>query len=317
MFVRILDKFISICESKSFLTYHKRPKKMSTFKYEIKAKKNSTNEKTCILIQGPIVKKSHFTIETALYYQNIYKNSLIIISTYPEYLSYLNRHLQHPNIKVITSRKIEDHGPSNINLQALTTNAGIQYADICKKDYILKTRADQRFYNPETLNILHNLTEIFKVEGNKANQKERIIFASQNSFESRVYGPTDTFVFGHISDIKRYFDIQRVNSNSKFKSRQKNDLAKNFLPEVYFFSNYLLKTGHKLEWGLSDYQKVMRERIIFVDSSEIDLFWPKYGKKEFRWKRYEDVKNFQEISFNSWLLNYCQSSTFSRSVINE
>ena len=65
-------------------------------------------------------------------------------------------------------------GISNTNYQIVSTRAGVEAARASGKAYVLKTRTDQRFYAPSSLEFLHHLIRKFPVTGNWA-QKSRIV----------------------------------------------------------------------------------------------------------------------------------------------
>ena len=79
--------------------------------------------------------------------------------------------------------------------------------------HVVKTRSDQRAYNPSLLSYLYNLLQVFPVNAGEKIQKSRIIGTSLNTFKHRIYGLSDMFLFGEIDDLLLYWDSSIIKNN--------------------------------------------------------------------------------------------------------
>jgi hypothetical protein len=59
--------------------------------------------------------------------------------------------------------------------------------------------------------------------------------------------------------------------------------------------------GRVRENSLADWWGFVRDSLIVIDSPSIDLFWPKYSSREFRWHQYDGPKTFNQFSFADWI----------------
>ena len=121
---RFINKLFNILNNQDqnfFFTYNYRQK------YFIKTKnKKNFNKKTSIIIQGPIVRKHDFTINTI----NLYLNncsSKIILSTWEKDLSRSEENLlKKKGVQIIKNKIPNFKGPMNLNLQMISTFEGLK-----------------------------------------------------------------------------------------------------------------------------------------------------------------------------------------------
>ena len=216
--------------SKNFITFHQRP--MFAKDVATEPLKGFDYSNCAILLQGPLVKKYDFTLETVRLYKKFFPKALIIISTWnddPAYAARIRREAE-----LIQSNKPAFNGPCNINLQIASTSAGIVLAYEKKVTYILKTRTDQRMYNPLMLASLIDLSNMFPVE--TTDQKKRLIELSCGNMRD-YYRLADMFLFGEISDMFKYWSAEQIIHGS---ADEKNFRA----AETYLFQKYLTKIGY-------------------------------------------------------------------------
>jgi hypothetical protein len=225
-----LEKYIKLVQeiNETFITYNKRPLKL-----QISTKQqNDTNKnfKLAIVIQGPIIVANCFTYETIKLYKYKYPSAIIILSTWEEYRLEFEKWINLENVFPLFNKKPDLFGPSNFNLQLLSTKNGILKAKELGADYLIKTRTDQRFYASNVDQYLVNLLNLFPT--NNKFQKGRIVGLSLNTFKYRMYGLSDMFTFGHLDDMLLYWDIPF--DNRTFDS---NDLLK-FNRTIRSYSNW-------------------------------------------------------------------------------
>ena len=108
----------------NYLTYHLRPKYAKNFNLESTCK---IEEKIAIIIQGPIQEKFNFLKNTLDIYKKIFKNSLIIISTWENENINLINSLKDENIFIIFNKEPEK-SQSNIDHQIYSTYMGLDLA---------------------------------------------------------------------------------------------------------------------------------------------------------------------------------------------
>ena len=202
------------------------------------------------------------------------------------------------------SSKPENTGPSNFNLQLISTLAGIEIARVSDCKFVLKTRTDQAMMNPEAL---QHIDFVFhKYPGN--NENGRIIAASRNTFLYRLYGISDMFLFGSIVEMQEFWQVpkdlrlgesQQLSTNSTQVTLR--DHSKEELVEVYLVANYLRKKNLEPKFTLEDSIKAYRDYFIILDSGTLGLIWNKYTRNANRWSK-EFVPNpHYEVTFLDWL----------------
>ena len=112
---------------------------------EVKGSSIVNDPKTTIVMQGPIDHKSDFTKKTVLHYLNTYKSTNLILSTWEHenidvFAGVLENPMFESRFTIIQSQKPEYVGINNINLQIVSTQAGIRHAAKNPTKYLLKTR---------------------------------------------------------------------------------------------------------------------------------------------------------------------------------
>ena len=77
--------------------------------------------------------------------------------------------------------------------------------------------------------------------------------------------------------------------------------AKKNVFELYLVTNFLKAIGREVQWTLEDSWDVFAKHFIVVDKEDLDVYWPKYTNKEFRWVDYDAIRGTQELNFREWL----------------
>lgn len=305
---RVLELVTEAAENDDdFITYHSRPKMAIAVGTQSDVWKDC--KPTAIILQGPIVHKNAFTLETIKIYQRHFPETNLILSTWEDETPVATKRFEDMGVRVVLNQKPAYVGVSNINLQIVSSRSGVLEAKKMGVEYALKTRTDQRMYSPNLLGFFYNLTEIFPVRGNWPKQRRRIVGCSLNTFKYRMYGLSDMLVYGQIDDMLLYWDIgldERV--FDEIKQRQAVTSLRSFalwrVCEVYLATEFLTKIGRDLKWSLHDSWAAFAEHFCIIDREQLDHFWPKYNHREYVWRRYDkDVKS-QELTFNEWLNLY-------------
>ena len=125
---------------KNYLTYHLRPKYSKDFNLE---STYVSKDKIAIIIQGPINEKFNFLKNTLSIYKKLFKNCLIIISTWKNENINLISSLKDRNTFILFNEEPKK-SQKNINHQIISTNKALEFAFEKGAKYSIKTRADVR-----------------------------------------------------------------------------------------------------------------------------------------------------------------------------
>lgn len=279
-----------------FVSFHARPKYADTI--QITADAQNANPLIAMVIQGPVAPSQDFTLESVRMYKKMFPHIKIILSTWKGLDGETVRLFEQENVYVLLNETPETKGLQYINYQITSSALGIQKARELGAAYVMKTRTDQRIYNPNTFEFLLNTVKKFPVAEGYA-QKERIVGVSLNTFKYRPYGISDMTLFGHIDDMERYWSASHDNDGSGF------DGLPVAVCEVYLATQYLTAIGRSYDGSVKDSWNVFADHFCIVDRSSIDLYWYKYARmKEFRYRRYGAPRNDVELSFLEWFNMY-------------
>ena len=305
----LLRDLIEVVEKdeKAFITYHSRP--MSSASVCTRSDEVSNQKRLGIVIQGPIISENDFTLETVKIYKKHFNDPPIILSTWSDEDAAAVKRFEQLNVSVILNTKPEYSGTSNINLQIVSAGSGVRKAQELGAEYALKTRTDQRIYASNLADYLYNITEVFPVNRSYEKQRKRIVGVNLNTFKYRMYGLSDMLLFGHIDDMLLYWNValdERVFSDDEMlkASTSLRTFALWRVCEVYLATEFLQKVGRKLEWSLKDSWEAFADHFCVVDKEQLDLFWPKYNRFEYRWLGYAEKINSEEMNFREWLNIY-------------
>jgi hypothetical protein len=302
----LLEKLVTLFENatRTYYTIISRPKhseKVVPSQQEV-----LHYPKTAILLQGPLMHEDDFTLETVKLYRKLHSSAYIIVSTWKNENEQVLEKLKSLGAYVVISKIPGNRGPRNINMQIVSTYAGIKEAERLGVPYILKSRTDQRFYATNIIPFLLALLKTFPFTEKNVKQKERIVVCSHETLKYRLYGATDQFQFGTLEDMLTYWGAPL---DDREPGVGKNDItlrdfAKSRLTETYMESSFLERIGVELTWTLEDSWNMYRNYFIVVDKRTVDLYWPKYEHyKEERLDSYM-AKTTDYMTFREWLLLY-------------
>ena len=294
---------------RAFFTYHLRP---STADAILNPEGQAElNHHLSVVIQGPVVEKHDFTLQTIALYKKHFPGASIILSTWSDCSDDALRRCDQLGVYALRSEKPSYAGTSNINYQLVSSRKGIELAQSLGADYVLKTRTDQRLYAPNVAEYLYNLSELFPATGPKLRQNKRIIGTSLDSFKFRMYGMTDMLLYGTAEDMQLYWSADL--DSRRFTDEQIRDAIASIgnwarwrVCEVYLATEFLKKVGHELRWTLEDSWTAFRHHFCIVDHEQLDLYWPKYSRQEHRWRNYHCPAT-AELNFREWLNIYSNS----------
>jgi len=275
----------------NFFTYHLRPKYSDNFYLE---STNKPKDKFAIIIQGPVGEKFNFLKNTINIYKKIFKNCIIIVSTWENENRHQINSLKNENTFIIFSKEPEK-SLYNINHQILSTSVA------------LETRTDVRLYKNNLENFIISLVKTFPIKTNSTIES-RIIVPSLVTYKYRIYSLSDIVMAGKTVDLLEYFDPMFFEESLKKIEVSKNYLFKNKTPvvaEIFLCARMLMKINNKLDWSLDDWWNSLKDYYCIVDNSSFDLFWYKYDwEYENRFLRTYSDKFARAIDFQDWLALY-------------
>lgn len=261
---------------------------------------------TAIVMQGPLVLASDFTFHSARFYRESFPDAPLVVVVWSSESTQDLQELRSLGAHVVVLDLPNDPGPANINLQRSSVLAGLHAAENLGCQFAVRTRSDQRFYDDQALPFLHATLDAFRPPS--SGPYSRIVTTSLDTFRFRLYGLSDQFHFGRVSDLLQFWQAEEdVPKDQEASSSRALQAARLNLPEVALTSAYLDRTGWELKWSLSDWWQALADRFVIVDASALDLVWPKYSSREFRWRRYGDASPLEEVDFADWLSLYVNS----------
>ena len=289
----------------NYLTYHLRPKLSQDFDLESTCE---ISEKFAVIIQGPIKENSDFLKHTLKIYKKIFKNSLIIISTWEDENKELIEELYDENIHIIISDDKEiKKSRSNINKQIISTNVALNFAKTQNIKYCLKTRTDQRIYNNNLETFLISLLKTFPVKENKL-IKSRILVPPMGTFKFFLYHLTDLMMFGETQDLINYWDKESYDVGLKKMGLNEKKFFINdtpLCPETFLCSRFIGKIEDNVVWDLENWWRCLRDYFCIIDNSSLDSLWFKYEwEVEYRYLKTYSDKISRTIDFHEWLSLY-------------
>ena len=272
--------------TKGFLSWHRRP---LDHKWSTLVAQNQTFGHVAIVVQGPLRNARHFTLNTLRTYQQLFPDAAIVLSTWVGENEKEIAAIKNLGIIVVQSVLPEFKGPLNLNLQRVSTQAGLRVALELNPKRILKTRTDQRIYSPDALSIfeaLLNLNSLWSMSGSERN----IVVTADNSFLGRPFSASDFLQYGASENIE------------KFWFGKQHDFEGLTVPEQILTISYLKNSGFPLDAVPSheNWEKAIREVFAFADMSQLDMMWFKYDSREYSYKVYGDSV-MSPITQSKWI----------------
>ena len=154
---------------------------------------------TAIILQGPIVTKDDFTLNTIRMYRKYYNGIKIIVSTWMDIDKKLVKKIESEGAIVILNEYPNESPKGNLNYQLVTSLAGVLHAKKIGVKYVTKTRTDQRYYNPCAISLL---------QGNYQEGKIVLLGGVLNSFYARPFYVSDFFAFGNVDTLEKLYSCE-------------------------------------------------------------------------------------------------------------
>lgn len=283
--------------TESFFTFHRRPMRAANHGNDPDALLMAPH--SAVVIQGPILRVSDFTLETIKLYRKTFPLSDVILSTWNDEDPMVLESCRAAGATVVANQKPSFAGPSNVNFQLVSTYGGILEAERLGAEYVLKIRSDERMYGVNVMEFLINLLNMFAVSGGYV-QRQRLVTLGATTAKYHPYYFGDLFLFGHIADMKMYWGFPLLRSNIAPLDRVL------FNPEIHLAAAFLEKTGRVLAWTIGDSWRAYTDQCVIIDAATLDLYCHKYARwKEDRSKTYHYYARPQgSFSFHEWFNLY-------------
>ena len=245
-------------------------------------------EKTAIVIQGPVVYKQDFTLETIRLYRKLFPEATIIVSVWEDELQIKQWYeLESDKVEVVYSQRPEVRGYQNINLQLTTSYNGILRAKELGCQYVFKTRSDMRYYSSDMISLMQMFMEKYPLVETSIQKERLVIFPPRYDYFHLI---SDRFMFGNVDDMLNYWDVNKLFGNEYIGESAEAMLG------IRYAELIGKRVENKLE-NLAEYQKLMMDYFVIVEDKMLDFIWYKY----FYNKQWEFEYHNNIINFVDWL----------------
>ena len=238
-------------------------------------------EKTAIILQGPVRHEDEFTLKTVQFYRQAYPDAYVIVSTWKDEDAECIKKLKSAGAMVVLNEKPAYGGHLNVNYQLVSTRGGIDKARELKAAYVAKTRTDQRICRQGVLPYMMNLIKTYEpIDSSK--QTMRLVALSMNY--GKLFSPyfmSDFFYFGSLEEVEAVFSVP-LDAREPFKlpegSTKREHSRVMYAPEIYLMKNYLVSKGCSGDDSIKDYWEGVQKYLVCVDIKTLDIAWPKYDE---------------------------------------
>lgn len=286
----------------SFVTWHDRPKgaaagsPVATF---------GGYPRTAIVVQGPVVAESGFTLAAVTSYRALFPDTDVIVSTWDDLPAATGHDLAATGAHIVTSARPADGGFGNLTLQLVSTQAGIAAARDLGAEYVLKTRSDQRLYAPQSVPFLHALLDAFPLGPDGGGQQRRLAVLDFITGMFVPYAFCDMLAFGTLDDVQAFWsaepDHRPPAEVAALPRRTPREVVARRAVEIHLGRSYADRIGWSGDETLRDWWRLLAQRFVVVDAAMLDLLWVKYQMREYPHRGYESGSPFRTVQFADWL----------------
>jgi len=256
---------------------------------------------TALVLQGPISTRNNFTFKTIKHYLDTYENLEIILSTWDdEDTSLFGEFFSSGRFHLVKSVYPDFRGISNINLQIVSSRAGLDVAKTLRVERVIKSRTDQAVLDNSAITIIERYFELFTSPSYLP-----ILTLDRNSFLYRLYGVSDMFQYSDLETLTIFWavDLDTRDIKDVFEPKPTNILeyAIRNTGETYLVTSYLSRRGELIDFTFENYLEYLKKYFLVVDSFQLGYVWNKYTSEERPWKDPTKLPEFREIQFIDWL----------------
>ncbi len=286
-----------------FLTFHERPLYAKQIRF---VPPGRSYREHAIVLQGPILHAHDFTLETIRLYRKYYPDAALVFSTWQWEArdAATIEAARAEGAHIVLNKKFEFPGLDkkyvNLNLQILSSRAGVSYAREFGARWVLKTRTDQRMYSPSALDLLRDIANTFPLSGSSGQQRCRIIALNRGKSWPKLYHLVDWLIFGSVEDVALYWSADVLATIPRAPHTASGILS----AEAYLFTEFLKKVGYTMQWTKDDSLRAFAERCVIIDQPMLDFYWRKYEfHREYRFVNYYTIRP-RSFGFAEWLSAY-------------
>jgi hypothetical protein len=272
---------------------------------EVKSKldQGSLKYRTGIVIQGSISDNLEQIKKNLKFYNLNFPELKIVVSTWDEEVKAVEEIKNLFIGEIILNPKPTNPGPSNINLQIMSTFSGLEKLKELGVERAIKVRSDLSHMNQKCLILLETRMELAKKLTDS--YQNRIVTIAMNNFVFRLFGISDLFQYGNIQDLQTYWNIPLDSRTPKspdyIVERSIVESSKMKFTEVYLFTHYLERNSFKIEWNLKTSIEALLKFTIPINALELGLYWNKYSYLAQRFSLHRNNWKFEEFDLNTWL----------------
>lgn len=251
-----------------------------------------------LILQGPVLQKDDFTINSVKMYRQYYDGLHIIVSTWSDTPLAAINGLKAAGAEVLLNDYPPVNPEGNLNLQLTTSLAGVRRAGELGARFAAKTRTDQRFYNPCALPLLLGLYE---------DDKLILLGGVSNSYYSRPFNISDFFAFSSVGELEMLYQCSPDTEESadalrnakqsdefgKFRNqvlsaeanceisvdKEFDDAVTRYAcSEIRIAYEYFLRKKDVCDYPSvqAAYDAFLRDMVILVDAESLGFYWAKY-----------------------------------------
>lgn len=286
-----------------------------------------------IVIQGPIITDDNFTINSIEIFTYLFPKAKIIMSTWKNQDFDIKDKFIQKNVYLIENEPPSNVGTLNVNLQIVSSLAGVKQAEKLGCKYVLKIRSDQRITKPSSLKYMINSLMMFKIDNNSV-LNSRLIFLGDltNTYTNLAFHISDFIVFGNTKDVIKLYDIPLDLRSYAFKEdvlnkyklqydyiwNNESDTSLIEMPEYlnynYFIDQLMspeqyiiyefIKKNLTLEHNdnyLYLYKELLKRYVIILDHDDLGLYWFKKFFKYMNLNIYQRGNRYGKLNHRMWL----------------
>lgn len=269
-----------------------------------------------IVMQGPIPKDMQFLIDSIRFYQRVYKQSTIIVSTWDDEEEERVNAVKKTGVVFLQTAKPQKSGINNVNYQLVNSLAGIMRAKELGCEYVVKTRTDQRICKTYLFYNMRTMQEKIPPCPSSHQRKRIAVLTYCNMFIP--YFICDFLYCGQIDDLLELFSApldDRQPFQMKASAPRREYIQTMYPPEIYIIKNYLRNyLNYDCRDDVKSHWDVLKKYFICYSIKEADVLWPKYGAQYEINRRYgeyfgnrdsETTVNTMNFDFFNWYDLYC------------
>jgi hypothetical protein len=262
-------------------------------------------ESVAIVIQGPILADRQFTLESIRLYLKIFPFARVVLSTWCDQPEEMLAPFRDLGIELVLSKKPDFFGLQNINLQIVSSAAGIFCAEQLGCRFVVKTRSDIRIYAPDFFLHCLDLISGFPLDESASfGQVARLVSVGEGGKYAFMVIP-DRIMFGTVADMKSYWCVPLDTRVAPAAFGSLVEMAEFGVAESYLSKIFCNTKGISLEFSLNFYWNILRDYFVFMDQTSADIYWCKHNRaREFRNVHYFGPSSFDSFGFKEWFRLY-------------